>query len=102
MTELKMFVDQIIGLSWVRCLIEQGVVFENRYTNKNEKDEKIIVRELRNPDSDAFVMPSANADPAIFEKNILETIGHYHIFNEDVKISEFLFSPSFLAFSNKS
>lgn len=86
-----LLVKQIIGLSWIRCCMEEGVSFINKETGENETSEKVVFDAFE-AQSGLFDMPKANVSPAGMEKNIKEVIGSYILYGTSSQINQLLLS----------
>jgi hypothetical protein len=72
----KALCEYVLGVSWIRCLMEEGVDFVDQRTNEPEFDENTIYGNyLKN--TKAFVLPKANASPKGYDKNIREVLGSF-------------------------
>jgi len=89
----EMLVDQLVALSWIRCLQEEGYDFVNKKTNVVEKDEKVIYQAFENQ-TDDFDLPKAKGSHWGLEKNLLELYGSYCLYSEDDRILSVLMSAS--------
>jgi len=76
MTQVEMLIKQVLALAWIRCVIEEGVDFKNKRTNKLERDEKVIYQALETS-SGEFDVPAARGSKYGLEKNIHEVLGGF-------------------------
>ena len=91
----KMLVNQVIALSWFRCLMEEGYDFVNKLTGEVETNEVMIYRNLQQG-TGVFDMPSAKCSPKGLEKNLLEVIGNLVVHNSSPAVKEVLNSSGFI------
>lgn len=95
-TPETILLHQIIALSWLRTLQEEGVDFINKSTGKPEKDEMVIFEAFENQ-TGMFDMPKANASRWGMEKNILEVYGSYCLYTTDPYLRNLLVSPNLVS-----
>lgn len=91
MEPYNLLAKQIIALSWIRCLQEEGVDFVNKQTGLPEKDERVIYDAFES-NSGLFDVPKANASKWGMEKNLLEVYGSHLLYNEDPYLLSLLLS----------
>jgi len=94
MDAAEMLAKQIIGLSWIRCCMEEGVDFRNKQTGEVESNERVIFDNFEHQ-TGVFDLPSCKVSPYGMEKNLLEVIGSYTIYNKSPGIRDILFSEAF-------
>jgi hypothetical protein len=94
MDKLKTFLDQVIALSWLRCAMEEGVVFVNKYTGRPETNEMVIFQNMEHQ-TGAFDVPQAEVTPKGMERCLYETIGRFSINSRQTDIQLILESPDF-------
>jgi len=90
----ELIVQQVIVLSWFRCLMEEGYDFLHKKTGAVEKDELVVYRNFQK-NTGAFDLPSAKCSPKGLEKNLLEVIGNLVINNKNPVVTEILISDAF-------
>ena len=91
---MKMLVDQIVSLAWIRCCMEEGVDFINLHTGGTERDERTIYAAFENRTGE-FDVPKARVSPSGFEKNILEVVGSYTLYQDNGQVREIMQAPEF-------
>jgi len=94
METLKILIDQIATISWLRCAIEEGIDFVNKRTGDIEGNENTIYKHLIKND-DTFDVPDVRCSPARLEKNILEVVGSLLVYQKDHTIITCLNAPEF-------
>ncbi len=94
MTLVSMMVDQIVSLAWIRCCMEEGVDFVNKGTGETERDERKVYEAFENKTGE-FDLPKARVSPNGFEKNILEVLGSYLLYNDNGHIQEMMRAADF-------
>jgi hypothetical protein len=94
MNTLEHLIEQIIALSWLRCLIEEGVEFVNKRSNEVETNEIIIYKNLQRQNG-VFDLPSAKCSPKGLEKNIWEVVGNLLVYHQNPEVTQTLVTPEF-------
>lgn len=92
--DTKLLTDQVIALSWFRCLMEEGYDFVNKVTGDIETNEITIYKHFQQ-NSGTFDLPAAKCSPKGLEKNILEVVGNLLIYNTNPAIAQMLQSDEF-------
>ena len=94
MNPLQAFANQIILLAWVKCAIEEGVVFINKTTGKPEHNEMTIFSHLEHKTGE-FDIPTAEVSPKAMERCLYEVIGNFLINNGMADIQMMLAAGDF-------
>ena len=97
---IKIVVDQVVSLAWLRCCMEEGVDFVNRHTQEVERDERKIYAAFENKTGE-FEVPKARVSPTGFEKNILEVVGSYLLNVNNHQVHEIMQTPDFKSTMNR-